>query len=88
LSRPSCQHIRSDLGPNKRIKLLRLSLAGSKVLVGMEPVVRRVQERLLEPLDPGERIKMMHMLAQLIRLHEDASPDAAEKNPDSGARPG
>jgi DNA-binding MarR family transcriptional regulator len=56
--------------PNdKRIKLLRLSPAGSEVLDGVEPEVRRVQERLLEPLNPGDRKEMMRMLTQLIRLH-------------------
>ena len=61
---------------DKRVKLLRLSVAGAAVLDSVEPEVRRVQERLLEPLAPGERIEMMRMLAQLIRLHEDVSADS------------
>lgn len=55
---------------DKRIKLLRLSPKGSQVLGGVEPAVRRVQQRLLEPLAPGERTEMMRMLAQLIQEHE------------------
>jgi DNA-binding MarR family transcriptional regulator len=54
-------------GPNdKRIKVLRLSTAGTKVLTDVEPAVRRVQDRLLAPLDPGDRVEMMRMLGQLI----------------------
>jgi DNA-binding MarR family transcriptional regulator len=64
---------------DKRIKLLRLSSAGSKVLDEVEPEVRRVQQRLLEPLDPGERVEMMRMLSRLIRLHEQISPRPAER---------
>lgn len=67
--------LRSPSPHDKRIKFLRLSSAGSKVLDGVEPEVRRVQQRLLEPLDPGERIEMMRMLAQLIRLHEHIPQD-------------
>ena len=66
--------LRSPSPHDKRIKLLRLSPAGSEVLDGVEPEVRRVQERLLEPLHPGERIEIMRILTQLIRLHEGGSP--------------
>lgn len=65
---------------DKRIKLLRLSPAGLKVLDGVEPAVHRVQQRLLEPLDAQEREQMVRMLTQLVRLHEHVvagSPDAA-----------
>ena len=71
--------LRSSSPHDKRIKLLRLSSAGSDVLDGAEPAVRRVQQRLLEPLGSGEREEMVHMLAKLIRWHEHvsaASPDA------------
>lgn len=60
---------------DKRIKVLRLSKAGLAVLDGVEPAVLRVQERLLAPLDPGERDAMMRMLAHLIGGHEKVSPD-------------
>ncbi len=72
--------MRSPSPQDKRIKLLRLSPAGSAVLDGAQPEVRRVQQRLLEPLDPGDRIAMMRMLAQLIRLHEHVLPDPEQKN--------
>ena len=59
---------------DKRIKLLRLSKAGAQVLGEVEPEVRRVQERLLAPLEPGERLAMMRMLERLIQGHEDVAP--------------
>jgi DNA-binding MarR family transcriptional regulator len=71
--------LRSASPHDKRIKLLRLSPAGSQVLAAVEPEVRRVQQRLLEPLQPGDRTEMLRMLTQLIRLHEHFSRDPAEK---------
>jgi len=71
--------IRSPSPHDKRIKVLSLSPAGSKILDGVQPAVRRVQQRLLEPLEPGERTEMIRMLEQLIRRHEHflpGSPDA------------
>jgi DNA-binding MarR family transcriptional regulator len=64
---------------DKRIKLLRLSPEGAKVLKDVEPDVRRVQQRLLEPLDPHDRDEMMRMLAQLIRLHEHFPQDPTDR---------
>jgi DNA-binding MarR family transcriptional regulator len=65
--------LRSFSPQDKRIKVLRLSPAGSDVLDAMKPAVRRVQKRLLEPLAPRERTEMMRMLEQLIRRHEHIS---------------
>ncbi|ACL55853.1 MarR family winged helix-turn-helix transcriptional regulator [Methylobacterium nodulans] len=61
--------LRSPSPSDKRVKLLRLSPAGLQVLSDVEPAVRRVQQRLLEPLDPSERAKMVRLLAQLVNLH-------------------
>jgi DNA-binding MarR family transcriptional regulator len=72
--------LRSPSPHDKRIKLLHLSPEGSNTLDEAEPAVRRVQQRLLEPLDPDQRIEMIRMLAQLIHRHEhltEGSPDAA-----------
>lgn len=72
--------LRGSSPHDKRIKVLRLSAAGSKVLDGVKPAVRRVQQRLLEPLEPGQRTEMIRLLEQLIRSHEHVptgSPDAA-----------
>ncbi|ACL58158.1 MarR family winged helix-turn-helix transcriptional regulator [Methylobacterium nodulans] len=65
--------LRSPSPSDKRVKLLRLSPAGLQVLSDVEPAVRRVQQRLLEPLDPSERAKMVRLLAQLVNLHNHVS---------------
>ncbi len=69
-----------ERGPSpqdKRVKLLRLSPAGAQVLREVEPAVARVQERLLAPLDPGERAGMIRLLARLVDLHGHMGAGAA-----------
>ncbi len=66
---------RSPSAHDKRVKVLRLSPAGSTVLDAGEPGVRRVQERLLQSLQPDERQEFMRLLAEMIRRHEPLSPD-------------
>jgi MarR family transcriptional regulator, lower aerobic nicotinate degradation pathway regulator len=55
--------VRHHSGSDKRVKLLRLSPEGAKVLRRVEPAVRRVQTRLLAPLAPGERLTLVRLLA-------------------------
>src|SRR5690242_21413455 len=50
--------LRSSSPTDKRVKLLRLSPEGARVLQRVEPAVRRVQERLLAPLAPNDRARM------------------------------
>ena len=59
---------------DRRIKLLRLSVAGAKLLRQVGPAVRRVQERLLAPLSPPDRAIIVRLLAQLAELHNDVTP--------------
>ena len=59
---------------DRRIKLLRLSPAGTKLLVQVGPAVRRVQERLLAPLAPRDRAIVIRLLAQLAACHNDVTP--------------
>jgi DNA-binding MarR family transcriptional regulator len=48
--------VRRSPSPNdKRVKLLRLSPEGTRVVQGVGPAVDRVQERLLAPLAPADR---------------------------------
>ena len=69
--------IERDSSPNdKRVKLLRLSPAGLRILSDVEPGVHRVQQRLLEPLEPRERANMVRLLAQLVSLHKTVSTSA------------
>ena len=71
--------IRSPSPHDKRIKLLYLSPAGERVLDDVKPDVHRVQQRLLEPLAPEDRITLMRVLAQLVRRHEHTPHDPAER---------
>lgn len=66
--------LRSPSPHDKRVKLLRLSPEGAKVLRRVAPAVRRVQERLLEPLAPADRARMVKLLAQVAEVHNDVLP--------------
>ncbi len=66
--------LRSSSPSDKRVKLLRLSPEGARVLQRVEPAVRRVQERLLAPLAPSDRARIVRLLAQLADLHNDILP--------------
>lgn len=59
---------------DRRIKLVRLSRDGIKLLRDVEPAIHRVQERLLAPLAPDDRVMIVKLLAQLAELHNDATP--------------
>ena len=62
-------------GPaDKRVKLLRLTLDGERLLRQAEPAVRRVQQRLLEPLAPADRAAMLRLLTRLAAVHNDVTP--------------
>ena len=65
---------RGPSAQDRRVKLLRLSAAGVKLLRQVTPAVRRVQERLLAPLAPQDRITMVQLLAQLAELHNEVTP--------------
>lgn len=57
---------------DRRVKLLRLSPDGTALLEQVDPLVREVQERLLAPLDPGDRDTLMRLLTRLVAVHGDA----------------
>lgn len=59
---------------DKRVKLLRLTLEGERLLRQAEPAVRRVQQRLLEPLTPADRAAMLRLLTRLAAVHNDITP--------------
>jgi MarR family transcriptional regulator, lower aerobic nicotinate degradation pathway regulator len=58
---------------DRRVKLLRLTLDGDRLLRSVEPAVRRVQQRLLEPLAPKDRAVMLRMLIQLASVHNEVT---------------
>ncbi|MFK7964415.1 MAG: MarR family winged helix-turn-helix transcriptional regulator [Burkholderiaceae bacterium] len=51
---------------DKRQRLLRLTPKGKKLLVQVEPLVQRAQQRMLAPLPKNERAQFMKMLRQLV----------------------
>jgi DNA-binding MarR family transcriptional regulator len=65
--------LRSPSPTDRRVKLLRLTLEGGRLLRQVEPAVRRVQQRLLEPLAPADRATMLHLLAQLAAVHNEVT---------------
>lgn len=58
---------------DKRIKLLKLTAAGSALVKRAETAVLRAQERILAPLRPNDRNKLMELLGQLVELNNEAS---------------
>jgi len=58
---------------DKRIKLLKLSAGGGALVKRAQASVERAQERILEPLKPADRKKLMELLGQLVELNNDAS---------------
>jgi DNA-binding MarR family transcriptional regulator len=55
------------------VKRLRLSPAGAKLLREVGPAVLRVQERLLAPLSPEDRAKMVRLLGELAERHNEVT---------------
>lgn len=66
--------LRTASPADKRVKLLRLTLEGERLLRRVEPAVRRVQRRLLEPLAAADRATMLRLLARLAAVHNDVTP--------------
>lgn len=56
---------------DRRVKLLRLTLAGEKMLDDVEPAVARVQERIVEPLDDEGKAAFLRLLEQVSEAHND-----------------
>jgi len=67
---------------DRRIKVLTLTDAGAVLLDRVAPAVRRVQERLLAPLAPEDRVTMIRLLGELAELHNEAT--AAPLRPAAG----
>ena len=58
---------------DKRIKLLKLTPGGAALAKRAECAVLAAQERILAPLRPADRAKLMELLDQLVELNNDAS---------------
>jgi DNA-binding MarR family transcriptional regulator len=64
--------LRESTTSDRRVKLLKLSPAGHEILLQVEPAIRRVQERLIAPLSPGEAKILIRLLARMADAAEDA----------------
>jgi DNA-binding MarR family transcriptional regulator len=53
--------------------LLELTPVGSALVKRAEAAVLRAQDRMLAPLQPKDRSKLMELLDQLVELNNDAS---------------
>ena len=58
---------------DKRVKLLKLTAAGSSLVKRAEAAVLRAQERILAPLRPNDRNRLMERLGQLVELNNEVS---------------
>jgi DNA-binding MarR family transcriptional regulator len=58
---------------DKRIKLLKLTAAGSTLVKRAEAAALRAQERIVAPLRPEDRTKLIELLTQLVDLNNEAS---------------
>lgn len=58
---------------DRRQKLLSLTETGAAVLDAVEPAVERVQQRLLEPLNPQERAVFMALLERVVDENNENS---------------
>lgn len=61
---------RSPSPNDKRVKLLHIAPAGQQVLREVEGAVKRVQERLMAPLAPADRDKVMQLMIDLVERHD------------------
>jgi DNA-binding MarR family transcriptional regulator len=78
--------LRSSSGLDKRIKLLKITAKGRKVLASAEPGVRRCQRRIVAPLAEKDRERFMTMLEQLVELNNDYSRAPMRTPRGAGAR--
>ena len=58
---------------DKRIKLLKMTPTGAALIKRADAAVLRAQERILAPLAPADRDKLMELLGQLVELNNDVS---------------
>jgi DNA-binding MarR family transcriptional regulator len=58
---------------DKRIKLLKVAPAGTALMKRAEAAGLRAQERMLAPLKPADRARLVALLEQMVELNNDAS---------------
>jgi DNA-binding MarR family transcriptional regulator len=85
---------RESSDADKRVKLLRITPKGRKVLAAAEPGVRRCQRRIMAPLAEVDRQSFMRLLERLVEINNDYSrapmrtPRSANSRPAAARRVG
>lgn len=64
---------RQDGSDDRRVKVLFATKAGMKLIKDVDAGVRRVQERLLEPLAPAERHQFIAYLTRIASVNNELS---------------
>lgn len=59
---------------DRRVKLLHITQQGEQLIRAAMPAIRRVQDRLLQPLAPADRAALLRLLRQLADVHDEVSP--------------
>ena len=65
--------VRRSTPEDRRLKLLNLTSRGRNVLAAILPAVDRAQERMLAPLSPSERRKLVQLLSALVDCNNESS---------------
>lgn len=58
---------------DKRSKIVATTRAGSRVFADVLPNVRAVQERIIGPLSPGERVQLVSLLTKIAHANNALS---------------
>lgn len=58
---------------DRRVRLLVIEPAGIRLLKCLSPLVAKVQDRILDPLDPEERAEFVRMLVKLACANNELS---------------
>lgn len=66
--------VRRPASGDRRAKAVDLSDSGRALLRAVEPAVQRVQQRILAPLRPADRERLIALLQQLAATHNDITP--------------
>jgi MarR family transcriptional regulator, temperature-dependent positive regulator of motility len=62
--------VRRTLSPgDRRVRLLVIEPAGSRLLKKLEPSIKDVQDRILEPLTPEEKAEFLRLLVKLAEAN-------------------
>ena len=58
---------------DQRIKLITLTAEGKRTLKRADNSVKRAQDRILEPLNPADRNKLVELLEKVVKVNNEVS---------------